>query len=143
MRRRQRAGIDQLAQSRALDPLDHAQVAEEVDVDRREVQCERRHGSLQLVQLVGRYLVPLDNNSPQPMGVHGARGQPRRLQYHLHLLALDRLVGLEEAYRSAAAHHFLEFHTGLLPSESRKLLRHRSPACQPLKEDAERVFSRL
>src|SRR3972149_5828166 len=96
------------------DAVGDARVAEEVDVKRRQVQRQRRHRRLELVQLLLRQLVPLHHDRPQPVRVHGAGGEPRRLQDRLYLLAFNRLVRLKESDGATAPHDLLELH-GLPP----------------------------
>src|SRR5207247_3186105 len=95
-----------------LDAVDRPQVTEEVDVDRCQVKRESCDRRLQLLQLLFGKLVSLNNDRPQPVGVHRAGGQPGRLQDCLYLLAFNRLIRVEETDGAAAADDLFELHSG-------------------------------
>ena len=85
-------------------------IAEEVDVQRRQIKRQSGHRRLELIQLLLGQLIPLNHYRPQPLGVHGAGSQARRLQDSLYLLPFHLLIRLKEADGAAATYDLLEFH---------------------------------
>jgi len=79
-------------------------------VNRRQVQRQRCYGRLQLIELLRRQLVALDDDGAQPVGVDGTRREARRFQYDLDFLTFDGSFGIEEANGASPADNFLEFH---------------------------------
>src|SRR3990172_10907874 len=108
MRGGERAHVHQLLETGSLYPVHDAEVAVEEYVERRQFDVQGGDRRLHRIELLLRKPVPFDHDGAQPVRVHRAGGETRRLQNTLSLLPLDGPIALEEPDRTPAADDLFE-----------------------------------